>query len=283
MIRFSQALFQETGQEAGQELRKSINLPISPSYPLLFLVLTTQLIHTCSSPYVISMVEFGIKGVPDLVNALIMTSVLSAGNNVVFSAARTLHGMAIDGKAPSFFAKCNKFGIPYYSVIASLSFCLLSLLQLSKSSSTVLNWLVGICTASYLLNYFGTVITYLHFHEALRKQGIDRNTLPYKGYFQPYAAWYALCGSFIMILILGYNVFIEGNWDITSFFTDYTMVGFFIMAYAFWKIFWRTKYVRPGTADLQLGGIKSDIDLYEELYEPPKRGKISGYLNSFFE
>jgi amino acid transporter len=82
---------------------------------------------------------------------------------------------------------------------------------------------------------------------------------------------------------LGYNVFIDGNWDITSFLTDYTMVGFFIVAYAFWKILWRTKYVRPGTADLQLGGIKSEIDLYEEHYEAPKRGGISAYLNSFFE
>jgi yeast amino acid transporter len=229
------------------------------------------------------MVQFGITGVPDLVNVLIMTSVLSAGNNVVFSAARTLHGMATDGKAPAFFAKCNKFGLPYYAVIASLSFCLLSLLQLSKSSSTVLNWLVGICTASYLLNYFGTVITYLHFYKALQSQGIDRNTLPYRGYFQPYTAWYALFGCFFMILALGYNVFIDGNWNITSFFTDYTMVGFFIVAFLFWKIFRRTKYVRPGTADLQLGGVKGEIDLYEELYEPPKRGKISAYLNHFFE
>jgi amino acid transporter len=58
------------------------------------------------------MVQFGIKGVPDVVDALIMTSVRSAGNNVVFSAARTLHGMAIDGKAPPSFAKGNKYGIP---------------------------------------------------------------------------------------------------------------------------------------------------------------------------
>lgn len=239
--------------------------------------------HDFSSPYVISMVEFGIKGVPDLVNALIMTSVLSAGNNVVFSAARTLHGMAVDGKAPSIFAKCNKFGIPYYAVIAALSFCLLSLLQLSKSSSTVLDWLVGICTASYLLNYFGTVLTYLHFHEALKKQGVDRNTLPYRGRFQPYAAWYALFGTFIMTLILGYNVFIHGQWDITTFFTNYTMVGFFPVAYVFWKVVKRTKYVKPGTADLNLGTVKEEIDLYEALYEPPRRGKIGTYFNKFFE
>lgn len=229
------------------------------------------------------MVEFGIRGVPDLVNALIMTSVLSAGNNVVFSAARTLHGMAVDGKAPAFFAKCNRFGIPYYSVIAALSFCLLTLLQLSKSSSTVLDWLVGICTASYLINYFGTVITYLHFYAALRRQGIDRKTLPYRGYLQPYAAWYALGGTFVMALVLGYSVFIRGNWDTTTFFTNYTMVGFFPIAFLFWKIVKRTKYIRPGAADLQLGDVKAEIDLYEALYEPPTRGRVSGYLNRFFE
>lgn len=229
------------------------------------------------------MVEFGIQGLPDLVNALIMTSVLSAGNNVVFSATRTLHGMAIDGKAPKFFSNCSKAGVPYFAVLAALAFCLLSFLQLGQSSSTVLDWLVGICTASYLLNYWGTIITYLHFHASLKRQGIDRNTLPYKGYFQPFAAWYALAGTSFMLLALGYDVFIHGNWDTTTFCTSYMMIGFFPVAFLFWKIIGRTKYVPPGTADLQLGSTKSDIDLYEALYELPKRGKILGYLNSFFE
>ncbi|PGH13915.1 hypothetical protein AJ79_03330 [Helicocarpus griseus UAMH5409] len=236
-----------------------------------------------ASPYVISMVKFGIKGVPDLVNALIMTSVLSCGNNVVFSASRTLHGLSLEGKAPSFFSKCNRYGLPYYSVITALAFCLLSLLQLNESSATVLSWFVGICTASYLLNYFGTVITYLHFHASLRRQGVDRNTLPYKGLLQPYTAWYALFGTTVMTLVLGYNLFIHGNWDTTAFFTNYTMVGFFPVAFVFWKVVRRTKYVRPGTADLQLGDTKEDIDLYETLYEPRKRGKVSAYLNGFFE
>jgi amino acid transporter len=61
------------------------------------------------------------------------------------------------------------------------------------------------------------------------------------------------------------------------------MVGFFIVAFVFWKLFKWTRYVRPGEADLQLGGIKAQIDLYETLYEQPKRGKISGWLNSWFE
>lgn len=249
---------------------------------LHFTCLSSQLTSQ-SSPYVISMVEFGIKGLPDLVNALIMTSVLSAGNNVVFSAARTMHGMAIDGHAPAFLAKCNRHGIPYYAVAAALSFSLLALLQLSSSSATVLDWLVGICTASYLLNYWGTVLTYLHFYASLKKQGVDRNTLPFKGRFQPYAAWYALFGTAIMTLVIGYTVFINGEWSLTTFLTSYMMLGFFPTAFIVWKLIRRTKYVRPGTADLTLGNTKSDIDLYESLYEPPKRGKVSGWFNKAFE
>lgn len=229
------------------------------------------------------MVHFGIKGLPSLVNALILTSVLSCGNNVVYSSIRTLHGLAVDGKAPAIFAKCNSFGIPVYSVIVALSFCLLSLLQLGNTSSTVLTWLVGICTASYLINYFATVVTYLHFYAALKHQGIDRSTLPYRGYFQPYAAYYAAVMTFVITFILGYTVFIDGNWDTTTFFTSYLMIGFFVAAVVCWKLVKWTRYVRPGEADLQLGDTKAQIDLYETMYEPRKRGKVSGWLNGLFE
>jgi amino acid transporter len=229
------------------------------------------------------MVKFGIKGLPSLVNALILTSVISCGNNVVYSSIRTLHGLAVDGKAPAVFAKCNSLGIPVYATIASLAFCFLSFLQLGNTSATVLNWLVGICTASYLINYFATIVTYLHFYAALKRQGIDRNTLPYRGFFQPYAAYYAAVMTFVITLILGYTVFIHGNWDVTTFCTSYLMVGFFIVAFVFWKVVKRTQYVRLGEADLQLGDTKAQIDLYEAMYEPRKRGKISGWLNSWFE
>ncbi|KFY37042.1 hypothetical protein V495_07431 [Pseudogymnoascus sp. VKM F-4514 (FW-929)] len=236
-----------------------------------------------ASPYVISMDKFGIPVLPHIVNAGIMTSVFSAGNNLVFSASRTLYGMSIEGKAFAIFSKCSRSGVPYYAVAFSMLFCLLGFLQVSNGSAQVLNWLVGCITASYLLNYFGTCITYLHFHKSLKLQGVDRDTLPYKGYLQPYAAWYAVCGTGIMTLILGYNLFITGHWDLASFFLDYVMVAFFILTFVFWKVFKRTKYVRPGTADLQLGNTKNEIDAYEAAYVPPNRGKIGSYVNRIFE
>ncbi|PLB36300.1 amino acid permease/ SLC12A domain-containing protein [Aspergillus candidus] len=237
-----------------------------------------------ASPYVISMTNFRIRGVPSLVNALIMTSVFSAGNNLVFSGSRLLYGMALDGQAPSILAHCNKRGLPYIAVGVTMVFSALGFLQVSSSSAQVLDWLVSVLTASYLLNYFGTCITYLHFHASLRRNGIDRAALPYKGRLpQPFAAWYAVFGTGIMTLVLGFDLFFPGHWELAGFFLNYTMIGFFIVCFVTWKVFKRTKYVWPGTADLSFNGLKQEIDAYEEGYVPPVRGRISRVLNSYFE
>lgn len=231
------------------------------------------------SPYVISMNHFRIPVLPDIVNALIMTSVFSAGNCLVFSGARLLHGMAMEGQAPAIFARCSRAGLPYYAVAGNLVFSFLGFLQVSNSSAMVLNWLVSVITACYLLNYLGTCVTYLHFYTAMKKQCIDRTTLPYCGFLQPYAGWYSVFGTTIMTLILGYNLFIDGKWDITSFFLNYTMIGVVIVTFVGWKVLKRTSYRRPGTADLGLNGLKKEIDDYEASIGPQMRS----FFNRFFE
>lgn len=195
--------------------------------------------------------RFGISILPDIVNALIMTSVLSAANNLVFSGARTLYGMSLEGKAPKVLSQCNRHGLPYNAVAVTMSFCALAFLQVNNSSATVLNWLVSCITAAYLLNYLGTCLTYLHFYAAMRQQKIDRHTLPYQGYLQPYAAWYAVFGTSFMLLILGFDLFFPGQWDIKTFFLDYVMIAFFILAFVVWKVIRRTTYIRPGTANVE--------------------------------
>lgn len=55
----------------------------------------------------------GVAGLGSGVNAGTMISLVSAGNSLVLSATRTLHWMAIDGKAPRGFSRHTKNGIPY--------------------------------------------------------------------------------------------------------------------------------------------------------------------------
>lgn len=234
-------------------------------------------------PYVIAMGRLSIQGLPHLVNALIMTSIFSAGNGLLFSATRTLHGMALEGHAPKLFSWCTKAGVPLWALLFSLLFCVLAFLQVSNSSAVVLTYMVDLVTCCQLLNYFFTALTYRHFFSALKQQGVSRDTLPYQGRFQPYTSYVAMGGTLFMLLAGGYDLFLTGGWDVMWFFLDYAMIGFFFLAFCGWKFYFGTKYVRPGTADLSLSGLKEEIDKYEAVALPRDLGKVDRVLSKIFE
>ncbi|KAL4983169.1 amino acid permease/ SLC12A domain-containing protein [Aspergillus falconensis] len=212
-----------------------------------------------SSPYVIAMRELGIKFLPDLVNALIFTSILSAGNTYTFCAMRSLYSMALEGRAPSIFKKCTKGGIPIYCLAVTSLISCLAFLQESSGSSVVLQWFVNLVTAGCTINFLVICITYLRFYRACAVQGIDRRTFPYYGYFQPYAAWLGLCWTIFVILGYGYSSFTP--WDVGTFFSYYTMAIFAVVMYTGWKVVVRSKMVAP--EDVDLVWERPTIDAYE--------------------
>lgn len=63
-----------------------------------------------ASPYVIAMQNLGVGGLPNLVNALLITSIFSAGNTYTYCATRNLYGLALEGRAPKILTYCTKRG-----------------------------------------------------------------------------------------------------------------------------------------------------------------------------
>lgn len=165
----------------------------------------------------------------------------------VYCASRSLFGLALEGKAPKFLTKCLKNGVPIYSVIVVLLIALLSFLQVSSNTATVLGWFVSLITASQVINYCVMAATYICFYRALKAQGIDRRTLPYRGLFQPYAAWYACGACFFMAFFGGYTVFLPGYWDVSTF------------------LF---RYVSTNTIHFARGANHVDVQLHDGLYLP---------------
>ncbi|EOD45441.1 putative amino acid permease protein [Neofusicoccum parvum UCRNP2] len=69
-----------------------------------------------TSPFVLAFERAGIKVLPSIINAVVMTSAVSSGSACVFIASRTLYGLSVDGLAPKWLQTCNRFGTPYYAV-----------------------------------------------------------------------------------------------------------------------------------------------------------------------
>ncbi|KAF7526105.1 hypothetical protein PCG10_004336 [Penicillium crustosum] len=223
-----------------------------------------------ASPYVISMDRLKIPILPDIVNAVILTASFSAGNSYMYCASRSLYGLALEGKAPKLFTKCTKNGVPIYCVGVVLAIGLLSFLQVSNGASVVLNWFVNLVTASQLINFSVITFTFIRFKKALAAQGIARETLPYRSWFQPYIAYFAFVCTTTMAFVGGYTVFLPGNWSIPTFLFSYTMIGVFPVIYFGWKFFHRTKFLKPEEVDLVTGVPEIEEYTRDFVIIPPK-------------
>ncbi|KAJ4296728.1 general amino acid permease agp2 [Kalmusia sp. IMI 367209] len=212
-----------------------------------------------ASPYVVAMNRLGVEGLPHIVNAMVLGAAFSAGNSYVYCASRSLYGLALEGKAPKFMTKCTRNGVPFYCVAVVLVFACLSFLNLGNNSAVVLDWFVALVTASQLINFSVMCFTFIAFYKACNVQGLDRNTLPFKAPFMPYAAWYGLVGTFVMAFVGGYTVFIDDNWKVADFLFAYMMIFIFPVLYLGWKLIKKTKYKKAHELDLQ-----EDLEEIEE-------------------
>ncbi|KAI1329040.1 amino acid transporter [Xylariaceae sp. FL0255] len=234
-----------------------------------------------ASPYVVAMTRLGIPILPHIVNALVLTAAFSAGNSYVYCASRSLYGLALEGKAPRFLTRCTSKGVPIYCVIIVLLIALISFLQVTEGASVVLNWFVSLVTASQLINYSVVAFTYICFHRAMKVQGMDRSTLPYRGWFQPYSAYYAFGACFTFIFVDGYTVFLPGNFDVPTFLFSYFTVFTFPILYLGWKIIHKTKIVGPEKLDLYQD--VEEIEEYTRNYVPnPPSNVVDGFFNKVF-
>lgn len=97
--------------------------------------------------------RLGIKGLPDLVNALVLVSIFSTTNSFVFTASRGLFSMAQDGRAPKVFMRVNKQGVPWVAVGVTLLISCISYLQVSAGAVKVLNWWINLVTSAQLVSW----------------------------------------------------------------------------------------------------------------------------------
>ena len=138
-------------------LAVGINVPYDD--PEMTAAFTTGAPGAAASPYVVAMNRLKITVLPDIVNALVLTSAFSAGNSYVYCASRCLFGLALEGKAPKIFTRCTRNGVPVYCVGLVLLIALLAFLQVSNGSAVVLGWFVNlVCYPSPVSCYAADVM-----------------------------------------------------------------------------------------------------------------------------
>ncbi|EJU03166.1 hypothetical protein DACRYDRAFT_106337 [Dacryopinax primogenitus] len=224
-----------------------------------------------ASPFVIAANRAGIKVLPSIINAVVLTSAWSSGNSGMLTGSRALYGLALEGHAPRIFKMVNRFSVPWVAVVSIGVFLCLAYMSVSSGAATVFGWFQDLVGSAALVLWIVITMVYLRFYYGCKAQGIDRHTeLPWAGPFQPYAAWISCIMFSIILLTGGFAVFIKGNWDPQGFVGAYFNIPLIFILYFAYKFARRTKIV-----PLDEMPIREFIQIYKdnpEERDPPLRG-----------
>lgn len=231
-----------------------------------------------ASPFVIAARRAGVNALPDIINAVLLTVVLSAANSNVYSGSRILVGLAQEGFAPRWFKKTTKGGVPYFSVLFTALFGLLGFMNVSNTAATVFSWLLQISGVAGFITWAALNGCHLAFQRALRARNISRDVLPYKAILQPWLSWYGLFFNCLIILTQGFTAFI-GGFSVQNFFMDYLSLILFVVLYVGHKVIYRPAFVKPIEADLDTGRTTSDSENWETAEPTTWYGKVWSWIS----
>ncbi|GME83747.1 unnamed protein product [Ambrosiozyma monospora] len=224
-----------------------------------------------SSPFVIAITNSGIKVLPSIINAAVLTSAFSAANLSIVSGSRVLFALAVKHQAPRAFLKTTKRGVPWVGLLFVTFFMPLAYMNVSTTAANVFNWFQNLTSANLLVGWIFQSLNHISLMRAMKAQGYSRSELPHSVWFAPFAAWFSGIWCVIFLLTGGFVNFIKGHFLISSFFSAYFIIPLTAGLYLFWKFFKGTRYLRPEEVDL--------ASLFEDVKrnpEPPYE-KIRGW------
>lgn len=134
-------------------------------------------------------------------------------------------------------------------------------MNISHRDFTVFLWFSSITAISNCFTWGSVCPAYLQFHRALKVQGIDRNTLPYKAPFQPFLTYPAFSFFVIVMIFSGFPVFV-GKFNHQEFITSYINITMFFILYVGFKFVCKTQIRVPSEIDILTG--KAEFHMQED-------------------
>ncbi|HEY8699544.1 MAG TPA: amino acid permease [Arthrobacter sp.] len=153
------------------------------------------------SPFVTVFSAIGIPFAADIMNFVIITALLSAGNSGLFSCARMLYSLAEEGHAPGALRKLTRRGIPLIALSVSMVGGVASLISSVVAAETV--YLVLVSVSGFAVVGVWMSITASHFfhRRAFVRNGGDVAALAYKAPLFPFVP--ILAFSLCVISLVG--------------------------------------------------------------------------------
>ncbi|MNJ38024.1 Lysine-specific permease [compost metagenome] len=195
------------------------------------------------SPFTLVFEKAGLAFAASVMNAVILSSVLSAGNSGMYASSRVLYSLAKRGKAPKFLARLNRRGLPVNALLLTTLVGMTAFLASLFGDGIVYTWLLNASGMCGFITWLGIAISHYRFRRAFVAQGRDLNDLPYRAKWFPFGPIFAFILCFVVILGQNLSAFAGKEIDWYGVVVSYISVPLFLVVWLGYKWTKRTKVI----------------------------------------
>ena len=199
------------------------------------------------SPFTLVFDRIGLAGAASVMNAVILTSVLSSANSGMYASTRMLWAMGGSGFAPRIFKKTNSRGIPLAALLLTTLVGALTFLT-SIMGPHVYQLLVAASGLTGFLAWLGIAVSHFRFRRAFVKQGHDVHELKYHAKWFPVGPILAIIMS--LIVIVGQDLQAVQHFAWGRLMVSYMSIPLFIVLFVWYKVKHKTKLIPLEKVDL---------------------------------
>ncbi|WP_411753833.1 amino acid permease [Serratia sp. (in: enterobacteria)] len=196
------------------------------------------------SPFTLVFEHAGLLSAAAVMNAVILTAVLSAGNSGMYASTRMLFTLASEGKAPRIFAKLSKGGVPRNALYATTVVAALCFLSSMFGNQSVYLWLLNTSGMTGFIAWLGIAISHYRFRRGYMMQGHSLSDLPYQSGFFPLGPMFAFVLCLIITLGQNYQAFLADRIDWYGVTATYIGIPLFLIIWFGYKLTRGTKVVK---------------------------------------
>ena len=225
-------------------------------------------VDAAASPFVIAITSHGIRGLPSVVNVVILIAVLSVGNSAVYGCSRTLCALAQQNFRPKIFGYIDRSGRPLFGIAFTSAFGLVAFVAQSKKEGEVFAWLLALSGLSSLFTWGGICFCHIRFRAALTAQGRSTDELPFKA---PAGIYGSMWGLFMIVLMFMAQFYVAlfppgGKPSAEVFFQSYLSFPVVLAFYFGHKLYARNwKLLIPlSKLDIDTGRREMDLDVLRQ-------------------
>jgi GABA permease len=149
------------------------------------------------SPFTATLEQIGIPGAADVMNAVVVTAVLSCLNSGMYTGSRMLFALARRGDAPDGLLEVNHRGVPVKAILLTSSIGFASTILAYLSPDTVFLFLVNSSGAIALFVYLLIAVSELKMRRTLEREAPER--LKVKMWLFPYLTYFAIVAMVVVI------------------------------------------------------------------------------------